>query len=159
MLTDDEKALIVNSFRLVVPIAETAADLFYKRLFEIAPQYRPLFSDDMTAQKRKLVTMLVFIVKSVDWVEADWAEDIDPEQDLALVVLAMGRRHTSLYKIPDESYDAVGQALIWTLDQGLGPAFTAPVREAWTRLYGVLATTMKLGGKAGRLEMSLGQIS
>lgn len=159
MLTDGEKALVVNSFRLVVPIAETAADLFYKRLFEIAPQYRSLFSDDMTAQKRKLVTMLAFIVKSVDWVEEDWAEHIDPEQDLALVVLAMGRRHTSLYKIPDESYDHVGQALIWTLDQGLGPAFTDQVREAWTRLYGVLATTMKLGGKAGQLDMSLGQVS
>jgi len=159
MLTDIEKAHVVNSFRLVVPIAETAADLFYRRLFEIAPQYRSLFSEDMTAQKRKLVTMLAFIVKSVDWSEEDWAENVDPEDDLALVVLAMGRRHTSLYKIPEESYAHVGEALLWTLDQGLGAAFTDPVREAWTRLYGALATTMKLGGRAGRLDMSLGRVS
>lgn len=159
MLTDKEKGLVVDSFRLVVPIAETAADLFYKRLFEIAPQYRPLFSDDMASQKRKLVVMLSFIVKSMDWLQEDWAEEIDPEQDLALVVLAMGRRHTSLYKIPDESYGHVGEALLWTLDQGLGQAFTDEVREAWTRLYGVLATTMKLGGRAGKLDMGLGRVS
>ena len=159
MLTDQEKSHIVNSFRLVVPIAETAADLFYKRLFEIAPQYRSLFSDDMASQKRKLVVMLSFIVKSIDWKQEEWAAEIDPQDDLALVVLAMGRRHTSLYKIPDESYAHVGEALLWTLDQGLGSAFTDEVREAWTRLYGVLATTMKLGGRAGRLDMSLGKVS
>jgi hemoglobin-like flavoprotein len=159
MLTDKEKKLVVNSWRLVVPIAETAADLFYRRLFEIAPQYQKLFPNDMVAQKRKLVVMLQFIVKSVDWVQEEWAREVAPEDDLALVVLAMGRRHTSLYKIPDESYSKVGEALLWTLDQGLGQAFTDEVRSAWTHLYGTIATTMKLGGRAGRIDMGLGKVS
>ena len=159
MLTDEEKKLIVNSWRLVVPIAETASDLFYNRLFELGPHYKSLFPDDMSAQKRKLVTMLQFIVKSMDWMQEEWQAEIDPEDDLALVVLAMGRRHTTLYKIPDESYDSVGEALLWTLEQGLGQAFTDDVRAAWTHLYGVLATTMKLGGKAARVEMNLGRVS
>lgn len=159
MLTDEEKKLIVNSWRLVVPIAETAADLFYRRLFELKPEYKSLFKADMAAQKRKLVTMLAFIVKAMDWLEEDWRDEVDPNADLALVVLALGRRHAKLYNIPDESYGPVGQALLWTLDQGLGQAFTDEVRGAWTKLYGVLATTMKLGAKASKIDMELGRVA
>jgi nitric oxide dioxygenase len=64
MLTDSEKAAIRSSWRLVIPIAETAADLFYRRLFELKPEYRQLFSMDMASQKRKLLHMLAFVVKS-----------------------------------------------------------------------------------------------
>lgn len=159
MLTDADKRDIVRSWRLVVPIAETAAELFYKRLFELKPEYVDLFPADMSGQRRKLVTMLSFIVKSLDWMQEDWEEEIDPEDDLALVVLAMGRRHSSLYKIPDESYDHVGAALIWTLEQGLGDAFTPDLRDSWTRLYHLLATTMKIGGRSARVEMDLGRVA
>ena len=65
-LTDSEKNLIVTSYRLVVPISETVADLFYGRLFRVNPEYRALFPDDMTKQKRKLMMMLTFITKSLD---------------------------------------------------------------------------------------------
>lgn len=159
MLTDSDKRAIVRSWRLVVPIAETASELFYKRLFELKPEYTGLFPDDMSGQRRKLVTMLSFIVKSLDWVQDDWEEEVDPEDDLCLVVLAMGRRHTSLYKIPDESYDHVGAALLWTLEQGLGDSFDDELRASWTRLYGLLATTMKIGGRSARVEMDLGRVA
>jgi hemoglobin-like flavoprotein len=159
MLTAEDRAVVVHSWRLVVPIAETAADLFYRRLFELKPEYRALFPDDMAKQKRKLVTMLAFIVKAMDWMEDDWQEEVAEEDDLCLVVLAMGRRHTSLYKIPDASYDTVGAALLWTLDQGLGEAFTDEVRAAWTKLYGVVATTMKVGGRASQVDIDLGRVA
>jgi hemoglobin-like flavoprotein len=145
MLTESERRAVRNSFRLVVPIADTAADLFYKRLFELRPEYRGLFGDDIGAQKRKLVRMLAFIVKSLDYSDAQWRDDVPPEQDLMLVVLALGRRHTELYRIPSESYAVVAEALLWTLDYGLGEAFTSEVRAAWTHLYTVLAQTMRLG--------------
>jgi hemoglobin-like flavoprotein len=145
MLTEADKDIIKRSWRLVVPIAETAADLFYKRLFELKPSYRAMFKSDMDAQKRKLIAMLAFIVKSLDWPESAWQEDIEEENDLFLVVLALGRRHSGLYEIPDESYDTVGEALIWTLDMGLGKAFDEPTRAAWSKVYGLLATTMKMG--------------
>jgi hemoglobin-like flavoprotein len=159
MLTDPEKKLILDSWRLVVPIAETAADLFYQRLFELGPEYRPLFKEDLVAQKRKLVTMLSFVVKSMDWLDDRWKDEVDPDEDLCLVVLAMGRRHTALYHVPDASYATVGEALLWTLEQGLGQAFTPEVRAAWTKLYGVVATTMKMGGRASRVEMRLGEVA
>jgi len=145
MLTDAQKKLVQKTWKLVVPISETAADLFYKRLFETHPQYKSLFPDDMSGQKRKLLRMLAFVVKSLDWVDAQWREEVDPDEDLMLVVLALGRRHTELYKIPDESYAAVGAALLWTLDYGLGDAFTEEVRAAWTSVYTTVAATMKMG--------------
>lgn len=145
MLTNEEKDALKRTWRLVVPIADTAADLFYKRLFELRPEYRKLFPDDMTQQKRKLLRMLAFIVKSVDFREEEWAEDVPPDEDLLLVVLAMGRRHSELYRIPDAAYGAVGEALLWTLDYGLGDAFTPEVKAAWTELYVSLARTMQMG--------------
>jgi hemoglobin-like flavoprotein len=145
MITETEKDAIRRSWKLVVPIGETAADLFYKRLFELRPEYRGLFPNDMRAQKRKLLQMLAFIVKSLTWPEAAWREDVPPDEDLLLVVLALGRRHSELYKIPAESYATVGEALVWTLDYGLGEAFTPEVRDAWLHVYTLLAKTMNLG--------------
>ena len=145
MLNDAEKKLILNSWRLVVPIKETAADLFYRRLFELKPAYQQLFKSDMATQKRKLIAMLGFIVKSLDWPDAAWRDNVAEEDDLFLVVLALGRRHSELYKIPDAAYDTVGEALLWTLDYGLGKEFTPPVRAAWAKIYGLVATAMKMG--------------
>jgi hemoglobin-like flavoprotein len=145
MITDEEKAAIKESWRLVVPIAETAADLFYRRLFELRPEYRRLFPEDMRSQKRKLLAMLAFVVKSLDWPESAWRETVPEEDDLCLIVLALGRRHSELYKVPDSSYEAVGEALLWTLDYGLGKKFDGPTRAAWTHVYQLLAMTMKMG--------------
>ena len=145
MITDAEKAVIRDSWRLVVPIAETVGDLFYKRLFELQPTYQQYFQSDMAAQKRKLLAMLAFIVKSLDWPESAWRDNVAEEDDLFLVVLALGRRHAELYKIPDASYAAVGEALLWTLDYGLGKKFDEPTRAAWTKVYTLVATAMKMG--------------
>lgn len=145
MLDDQQKKVLRDSWRLVVPIADTAADLFYKRLFELKPEYREYFKSDLTSQKRKLMAMLGFIVKSVDWPDDAWRENVAAEDDLFLIVLALGRRHSLLYKIPDDTYESVGEALLWTLDFGLGKAFTSEVRAVWTQLYNLLALTMKLG--------------
>jgi hemoglobin-like flavoprotein len=155
VLTESDRKAVRQSFRLVVPIADTAADLFYKRLFELKPEYRRLFADDIAAQKRKLLRMLAFIVRSLDYKDTEWRDDVPPEQDLMLVVLALGRRHSDLYRIPSESYAVVAEALLWTLDYGLGEAFTQEVRAAWTRLYTLLAQTMRLGSTAIDREAAL----
>ena len=99
----------------------------------------------MSAQKKKLISMLNFIVKSLDWPESAWRDTVSEEDDLFLIVLALGRRHTDLYKIPDAAYDTVGEALLFTLDYGLGKKFDAPAREAWTQVYTLVSTTMKMG--------------
>ncbi len=158
LLTAEEKQMIVRSYRLIAPISETVGDLFYRRLFETRPQYRTLFPDDMGKQKRKLMAMLAFIAKCLDWAEGQWRQDVRPDEDLFLVVLALGRRHHVLYKIPDDSYDPVRASLLWALEQGLGDAFTKDFRRAWDKLYNVLATSMQLGAKSSRIKAEFGYV-
>lgn len=159
LLSADEKQMIVSSYRLIEPISETVGDLFYRRLFEMHPQYRSLFPDDMTKQKRKLMTMLAFIAKCLDWTEEHWKQNIQPDDDLFLVVLALGRRHHVLYKIPDDAYGPVVASLLWALEQGLGPAFTEDFRRAWNKLCNVVATSMQLGAKSSRIKMEFGYVA
>jgi hemoglobin-like flavoprotein len=145
VLNDTEKKLILNSWRLIVPIKDTAVDLFYRRLFELKPSYQQLFKGDLAAQKRKLIAMLAFVVRSLDWPDSAWRDSVAEDDDLFLVVLALGRRHAELYNVPDAAYASVGEALLWALDYGLGKEFAPPVRAAWAKLYGLIATAMKMG--------------
>jgi hemoglobin-like flavoprotein len=129
-VTPHQIELVQTSFAKVVPIAATAADLFYGRLFEIAPQVRRMFPDDLSEQKKKLMAMLGTVVAGLNRVDT-----------LLPAVRALGRRHAG-YGVTVEHYAPVGAALLWTLEKGLGEAFTAEVREAWAAAYGVLSQTM-----------------
>lgn len=152
MLTEEHKRAIRRSWRLLVPLGDTVTELFYRRMFEVRPEYRRLFPTDMSSQKQKLLATLGFAVKSLDWPYEEWAADVDPEDDLFLVVLALGRRHRNLYHVEDDQYGPVGEILMWTLEQGLGPAFDTGTREAWARVYELLSMTMRLAGAAELTE-------
>lgn len=130
-MNQDQIALVQNSFKKVVPIAATAADLFYDRLFAIAPDVRLLFPEDLTGQKAKLMAMLATAVGNLHQVET-----------IASAISNLGKRHAS-YGVKPEHYPPVGAALLWTLEQGLGPDFTPPVKEAWTNAYLMLAGVMQ----------------
>lgn len=145
MLTDAQKAMITENWRLVLPIQDTVADLFYRRLFELRPEYKRLFGDDMASQKQKLLQMLAFVVRSLQWGGASWSDDVPPDDDLFLVLLALGRRHSNLYEIPDDAYEPVLNSLLWTLDYGLGKAFTEESSVAWTQAMVLISNTMILG--------------
>ena len=131
MVTSNQKALVQDSFARVVPIAEDVAALFYRRLFELDPSLRSLFSEDLVPQGRKLAQMLTAAVKGLDRLE-----------QLVPVVQDLGRRHLA-YGVTDADYQTVGAALIWTLQKSLGRAFTPEMADAWATVYSVLATTMK----------------
>lgn len=126
-----QKKRVQESFALVEPIAETAAELFYGRLFEIAPNLRDLFKGDMAEQQQKLMAVLKVAVSGLD----------NPDR-LVPIVQTLGRRHRD-YGVADQDYDTVAAALLWTLDQGLGENFTPEVEEAWIAVYTLLATIMK----------------
>jgi nitric oxide dioxygenase len=133
MLTARDIATVRASFAKVLPIKETAADLFYARLFEIAPQLRPMFPSNLADQKRKLMAMIAAAVGGLDDLET-----------LIPQVKALGARHAG-YGVTVSHYAVVGDALMWTLERGLGAAFTADVRSAWAKVYGILAVTMQIG--------------
>jgi hemoglobin-like flavoprotein len=135
MLTNTQKTLVQQSFAAVAPIADDAAALFYRRLFELDPSLERMFKGDMTEQRRKLMQMLTAAVKGLDRLD-----------QLVPVVEDLGRRHAG-YGVADAHYDTVGAALLWTLEKGLGSAFTPEVEDAWIAVYGLLAGTMKNASK------------
>lgn len=135
MMTETQKSLVQGSFEQVVPIADTAAALFYARLFELDPSLRPLFKGGLQEQGRKLMAMIGLLVQRLDQLEA-----------LAPTLADLGRRHAA-YGVRDADYDTVAQALLWTLEQGLGDGFTPEVRAAWAAVYGVFAGAMKAGAQ------------
>lgn len=135
MPTMTQIELVQRTFAVVAPLADDVAALFYRRLFEIDPSLQSMFKGDMAAQRRKLMVMLTAAVKGL------------PRLDRLVPVLQdLGRRHAD-YGVIDSHYETVGNALLWTLEKGLGPDFTPEVRDAWTTVYGVLATTMKAGAE------------
>jgi nitric oxide dioxygenase len=129
-MTPTQIALVKSSFDLVATKPEAVAALFYGRLFELEPDLRPLFKGDMVQQGRLLMQMIATAVRSLDRIDA-----------IVPAVQALGVRHAG-YGVKASDYDAVGAALLWTLDQGLGPVFTPDTREAWTATYVLLAGVM-----------------
>lgn len=130
-MTGDQVKAVQESWRKVLPISATAAELFYSRLFVLDPSLQALFKGDMKAQGRKLMAMIGAAVAGLN----DLPKLVPAVQDL-------GRRHGG-YGVKDQHYETVGAALLWTLEKGLGDGFTPDAKSAWTQVYGVLATTMK----------------
>lgn len=137
-MTAREVTLVQESFRKVLPSTEQVAALFYARLFEIEPAVRGLFNGDMQEQGKKLFQMLGLAVGSLECFET-----VGPH------LRQLGARHLG-YGVRDEHYSSVGVALLWTLERGLGAAFTSEVKHAWTALYAAIANTMLEGAHAAR---------
>ena len=122
---------IRESFALVRPISDQAGTIFYDKLFELDPTLRGMFKTDIREQSKKLMQMLATVVGSLD------KPDV-----LVPAVKRLGERHVD-YQVRDSHYDTVGEALLWTLDTGLGEAFTEDVKASWIAAYTLLANTMK----------------
>jgi nitric oxide dioxygenase len=133
MLSANDIALVRASFARVVLIQNAAADLFYDRLFAVSPKLRELFPDDLREQKHKLMQMIATAVGGLN--------DLDK---LVPAVKALGARHSG-YGVTVAHYKIVGEALLWTLERGLGDDFTPEVRSAWGKIYEVLSATMQAG--------------
>lgn len=131
VMTPESKQLVRDSWAKVEPISEVAAALFYGRLFELDPQLRQLFRGDMAEQGRKLMQTLTVVVRGLDRLD-----------HLLPAVEALGRRHGA-YGVQDTHYETVEQALLWTLERGVGESFTPAARDAWSQAYAQLATVMK----------------
>lgn len=130
-MTPRQIELVQTSWEKVEPSAEVVAELFYDRLFSLDPSLRALFKSDIRSQGRKLMNMITFAVKGLTRLDA-----------IVPGVQALGRRHVG-YGVRDSHYAAVGSALLWTLGKGLGPEFTAEMRDAWAAAYGILSDTMR----------------
>src|ERR1700754_2536239 len=129
-MTPDQVTLVQQSFAKVAPISETAAVLFYDRLFEVAPSVKAMFPTDMTEQRKKLVAVLATVVSGLGNLES-----------ILPAASALATRHVS-YGAKPEHYPVVGAALLWTLEKGLGDAWTPELAAAWIAAYGTLSGYM-----------------
>lgn len=134
-MTPEQIKLVQTSWDKVKPISEQAAELFYGRLFDLDPSLKPLFKGDMKDQGKKLMATLNLAVMSLTKLDT-----------ILAAVQDLGRRHVQ-YGVPDESYATVGEALLWTLDQGLGDQFTDDVKAAWTETYVTISNVMLDAGR------------
>lgn len=130
-MTPQQIELVQGSWTKVLPIADTAAELFYGKLFSLDPSLRPLFKGDTKEQGRKLMSMIGTAVNGLTRLE-----------QIVPAVQALGVRHAG-YGVKPAHYGTVATALLWTLEKGLGEAFTPEVKESWTGAYTVLAKTMQ----------------
>ena len=122
--------LVQESFSKVAPISEAAAVIFYDRLFEVAPSVKAMFPADMTEQRKKLMMMLAAVVGGLKNLDSIWP-----------AASALAKRHVG-YGAKPEHYPVVGGALLYTLEKGLGEAWTPELAEAWTAAYGTLSGYM-----------------
>jgi hemoglobin-like flavoprotein len=129
-MTPDQIKAIQESFAKVAPISEQAATLFYGRLFEIAPSVAPLFRGDMQEQGRKLMATLAVVVNGLSNLET-----------ILPAASALAKRHVG-YGVTAGDYAPVGEALLWTLERGLGAQWTLELAAAWTAAYGVVSEFM-----------------
>jgi hemoglobin-like flavoprotein len=140
-MTPKQVAQVQQSFAMVAPVADEAAALFYGRLFEIAPQLRPLFRGDMAEQGRKLMATLAVVVNGLTRLEA-----------ILPAASALARRHVD-YGVRPDHYRPVGLALLWTLERSLGSQWTPDLAAAWTAAYTTLSDYM-IGEAYGRSEVA-----
>ena len=135
-MTPDQTRLVRSSFKLLEPIAPQAAALFYDNLFTADPSLRALFHGNMAQQGARLMTMISSAVHLLD------------QPDTLMPVLhKLGARHVN-YGVHEKDYATVGAALIKTLQQGLGQAFTSEVHDAWVTLYGTVSHAMMEAGRS-----------
>ncbi|MGJ4918356.1 globin family protein [Bradyrhizobium sp. HKCCYLRH2060] len=141
-MTPSQIALVQDSFAKVAPISDQAATIFYDRLFEVAPQVRAMFPDDLTEQRKKLMATLAVVVNGLTNLPA-----------ILPAASALAKRHVD-YGARPEHYPVVGAALLWTLEKGLGDGWTPDVAAAWTAAYGTLSGYMisEAHGKAQAAE-------
>ena len=138
VITPAQISLVKETWGKVVPIADTAATLFYDRLFATSPQLAPMFDGvDLPEQRRKLVKAINLVVMSLDRFET-----------LLPMIHELGQRHDG-YGVEEAHYGQVGAALLWTLESGLGDAWSDAAAMAWTQAYQLLADTMIDGAREG----------
>ena len=130
-MTKEEIILIKRTWKLFREINPVVVgDTFYSKLFLDNPSVRKMFPKEMNQQYQKLIDMLSTVVGRLDNLE-----------DLSGDIAAMAQRHVA-YGVKPAQYQKVGEALLWTLEQGLGKDFTTEVKEAWTKCYTTLSDAM-----------------
>ena len=129
-MTPQDIASVQKSYAAAYPRKAELAAAFYDELFAARPDVRPLFREDLTVQREKLVQTLTLVVRNLHLTD----RLVPAAEDLA-------RRHVG-YGVTADHYPAVGAALLAALDRIMGDRFTDELRASWTAAYAGLSSIM-----------------
>jgi len=120
----------------LLPIGDLApVHEFYRRLFELAPEARPLFKIEIGLQAKKFSDMLAWVIAK-----------LEHPDELSREMRELGARHRG-YGVAIDQYAAVGSALIWMFQHTLGDRFTPEMEEAWLETYAFLSLEAERGSR------------
>ena len=139
-MTPEQIEIVKENFNQIALLADDVATEFYRRLFQIDASLRPMFKEDLTEQKKKLMMMLKFAIGTLDRMDV-----FEPSLE------ALGRKHVA-YGVRETHYETVGSALILTLRKVLGVALTAHLEAAWIAAYTLIAGTMCRAASAAQAQ-------
>lgn len=129
-MTPEQIDLIRKSFDALWPVRRRVGELFYSKFFELAPDARALFPQDIARQQLKLMDMIAAIVGA-----------LDQREIFQSIISYSGRQHAQ-FGVQRTHFVAFGKALIWSLEQQFGTAFTPELKQAWTMLYNAVQNEM-----------------
>ncbi len=130
MITPEDIDNVQDSFALIFRAGDQFGTLFYQRLFQVAPEVRPLFKGDMSDQQAKMMQILSMAVL-----------DLNDTKTIIPMIQDLGRRHVD-YGVERHHYEIVGTTLLWTLEQALEERFTPEIKTSWAKVYSLLSSVM-----------------
>lgn len=133
-MNSQQIALVRQTCTEVAPIADSTAEIFYQKLFQLSPSMRSVFAPGLRERGRQLM----------ETVEAA-TQIMDHRKAMTSAFAELGSRQMAL-AAGNNRYEAVGAALILAFRQGLGPSFTPEARQAWIALFDYIDETMKADG-------------
>jgi len=111
------------------------ANEFYRRLFELAPEVRPMFNREIGLQAKKFSEMLAWVIAN-----------LDRPDELSAEMRALGARHAG-YGVTIDQYAPIGSALMWMFKHTLGNRFTPEMEDAWLEFYAFISFEMERGAR------------
>ena len=129
-MTREQADIVRSTWRAVLPVGDTFAELFYGRLFAVDPGLRKLFRDDLLEQGRNLTAMLSVA-----------AANLAKPERIRLALRQLGQRHAA-YGVEPKDFRTVEDALLFALEHALIDVFTPEVKAAWQAAYALLSSTM-----------------
>jgi hemoglobin-like flavoprotein len=130
-MTPERIELIRKSFDAIWPVRRKLAESFFSRFFELAPDAKRLFPDDLERLHLKLMDMIAAIVGALD------------QRELFQSIISYTGQQHAQFGVKPSHFVAFGDALLWSLERQFGPAFTPELKEAWIELYDAVQTEMK----------------
>ncbi len=129
-ISSDHIRLVRETYQIVEPASDLVATLFFRRLDEIAPEARPFLGSDIDEQRKQLLISLGLAVAALDRFD-----------DIAPALKLLGSKYRAM-GVTELHYGAVGEALMWTLEQSLGAHWSPETQDAWTAMCTAIAEVM-----------------